>query len=121
MAQSYAENYSSKDQKATAGEYASQAKDFAEDAKQEARTLVDRVVSYAKANPLEAIAIAAGAAFVAGGIILGPRLFKGPSRGEQFERLLSDAYRQAERARDDSTTWNRLSEWVRSNVPSYGR
>ena len=102
-------------------EYAKKATEVAQSAKQEARSLVDNVVTYAKANPLEAMAIAAGVAFVAGAVIVAPRLLKGPTREEQIKRLLSDAYREAERVRDDAPTWNRLSEWVKSNVPSYGR
>ena len=71
-------------------------------------------------NP-HALIYGAPAAFVAGAVIVAPRLLKGPTREEQLKRLLSDAYREAERVRDDAPTWNRLSEWVKSNVPSYGR
>jgi cell division septum initiation protein DivIVA len=115
MAQSQAQNVSSSNESTT-----DQVKDLrkkADDVSKEARNLVDRVVTYTKANPVEAAAIAAGIAFIAGGIILGPRLLQSRQQRD-YDRLLSRAYREAERIRDDSTTWNRLTDWVRANVPS---
>lgn len=123
MVRAQAQKFTDQDQAQTdeLREYAKKATETAQAAKQEARSLVDNVVTYARANPLEAMAIAAGVAFVAGAVIVAPRLLKGPTREEQLKRLLSDAYREAERVRDDSPTWNRLSDWVKSNVPSYNR
>jgi len=89
----------------------------ADDVSSEAKTLVDRVVAYTKANPVEAAAVAAGVAFVAGAAILGPRLLQS-RRERDFSHLLRQAYREAERIRDDSATWNKLTDWVRANVPS---
>ena len=119
MTRSYAENYSSSDQRSTdkVEDLKNKATEVAQDVSKEARTLVDQVVAYTKANPVEAAAIAAGVALVAGAVFLGPRLLQ--SRQERdYERLLRQAYREAERIRDDSTTWNRLTDWVRTNVPS---
>lgn len=120
MAYSYAENYSSSDQsrsdKVTA--LRTEASDVAENVSKEARTLVDQVAAYTKANPIEAAAIAAGVAFVAGAIIFAPRLMQ--SRHERdFDRLVRKAYREADRVRDQSSaSWDRLTDWVRANVPS---
>lgn len=113
MAQAYAENYNRSDERSSdnVGDLRNKATEIADDVSKEARTLVDQVVAYTKANPLEATAIAAGVAFIAGSLILAPRLMQ--SRQERdFDRLLRQAYDAAERARADSTTWNRLTDWV---------
>ena len=65
---SYAENYSSSDQRSTdkANDLKNKATDVAQTMSKEASTLVDQVVAYTKANPVEAAAIAAGIAFYCG-------------------------------------------------------
>jgi cell division septum initiation protein DivIVA len=118
MAQSTARYYS-------AGQNSDKTQDLQDRASQtgdtisnEARNLVDRVVAYTKANPVEAAAIAGGVAFVASAAIMGPRLLQS-RRERDFDRLVRRAYREADRIRDDSSsTWSRLTEWVANNVPS---
>lgn len=122
----YAEKFDQDQSTEELRKYAKKATDVAAEAaqstKQEARTLVDNVVEYTKSNPMQAVAIAAGIAFVAGSVILAPRLLRGQirdeTREEQIQRLLRDAYREAEHIRDNSTTWNRLTDWVKANLPA---
>jgi hypothetical protein len=120
MAQSTARNYSSQQSSNDAKDLQAKASQVAGEVSKEARNLVDRIVTYTKANPVEAAAIAAGIAFIAGAAILGPRLLQ--SRQERdFDRLVRRAYSGADRVRDESSsTWNRLTEWIAANVPSAG-
>jgi len=119
MAQSFAAKYSTAESRSTdqVQDLKSKASEVADDVSKEARTLLDQVVGYTKAKPLEAAAIAAGVAFVAGAVILGPRLMQ--SRQERsFDRLLRRAYREADRVRPDSASWKRLTDWINANVPN---
>ncbi len=119
MAQPYAKNYTSSEQTNSnkISDLRDKASTLAEDTSKEARNLVDSLVDYAKAKPIEAVAIAAGVAFIAGGILLGPRLMQS-RQGRDFDEMLRRAYQEAERVRNDSGTWNRLTEWVKANAPS---
>jgi ElaB/YqjD/DUF883 family membrane-anchored ribosome-binding protein len=118
MAQPNANTYSNTNQRRAnkADDLTTRASDVAQDVSKEARNLVDKVVAYTKANPVEAAAIAAGVAFIAGAAILGPRLIQSREQRD-FNRLIRQAYREAERVRDESSsTWSQLTDWVSKNA-----
>jgi hypothetical protein len=93
--------------------YATRARDLAED---EASSVIDRFVNYAKANPVETALATAGVAFVAGAIILGPRLWR---RHEgDLHRVLEKASREAKRVRSDVPSLRQVSNWVKAQLPS---
>jgi ElaB/YqjD/DUF883 family membrane-anchored ribosome-binding protein len=121
MVQRFAENYESTNQSSSesAREYADRAKDVAQDAGQQAKSVIDSVINYARANPTEAIVVAAGAALALGLLVGYPRLQTKQERmAREFERRVRKAYADVQREAPDSHSWDRLTEWAKSNLPA---
>jgi hypothetical protein len=113
MVQRFAENYESTNQ---AGSKAKD--DLASEAGARAQTVFNSVTSYVRANPTEALVVAAGVAFAIGAIYALPRMQSREERiARDFERRVRQAYQHAQQSAD-THTWDRLTDWVRQNLPS---
>jgi hypothetical protein len=84
MAHRYAENFENTDQSNP---------DVALDASGQAKSVVDSVINYARANPAEAIVVAAGAALALGLIVGYPSLQTG-AHGSQVRTPCSSSLRR---------------------------
>jgi hypothetical protein len=110
MVQRFAEDYEDT-------EYTRKTQGIAEDAGPQARNIAESFTNYVRANPTEALVMAAAAAFVIGALIALPRMQSKNERiARDFERRVRQAYEDAQRAQDSSPTWDKLAEWFSANL-----
>jgi hypothetical protein len=119
MVQRFAENNESGSQPSSdvGGQYADKAKALADDASSQARNLLETVTNYIRNKPTEALMIAGGAAFVIGALYAIPRFQSKDARiARDFERRVRQAYEEARSAQESTMTWDKVMEWVSTNL-----